>query len=107
MFPCLAIVALAAASRVTAPDYNEVVSSVAEMTWNYEVCDMASGFGLDVVNVTWEDTGFPFTPNGGVSFAYPNMAVDASGRILKKSDFNISLNMAGYFNARIIIPVIS
>lgn len=57
MFPCLAIVALAAASRVTAPDYNEVVSSVAEMTWNYEVCDMASGFGLDVVNVTWEDTG--------------------------------------------------
>ncbi|HRY61938.1 MAG TPA: hypothetical protein P5266_07020, partial [Candidatus Fermentibacter sp.] len=57
MFPCLAIVALAAASRVPAPDYNEVVSSVAEMTWNYEVCDMASGFGLDVVNVTWEDTG--------------------------------------------------
>lgn len=57
MFPVLAILALAAATRVPAPDYSEVVSSVAGMTWNYEVCDMASGYGLDVVNVTWEDTG--------------------------------------------------
>lgn len=57
MFPSLAILALAAASRVPAPDYDEVVNSVAEMTWDYEVCDMASEYGLDVVNVTWEDTG--------------------------------------------------
>jgi hypothetical protein len=27
------------------------------MTWDAEVCEMASEYGLDVVNVTWEDTG--------------------------------------------------
>jgi hypothetical protein len=44
--------------------------------YNYQTVVVRSTDG-----VNWEDTGFPFTPNGGVSFAYPNIAVDASGRI--------------------------
>ncbi|MBN1435006.1 hypothetical protein JW921_09610 [Candidatus Fermentibacterales bacterium] len=51
-------VASAASDRVDVPvDYNEVVQRVAEMTWDYKVCEYASQYGLDVVNVTWEDTG--------------------------------------------------
>lgn len=38
-------------------DYQEVVNRVAEMVWDSKVTQMASAHGLDVVNVTWEDTG--------------------------------------------------
>jgi hypothetical protein len=38
-------------------DYQEVVNRVSEMTWDSKVRQMASVHGLDVVNVTWEDTG--------------------------------------------------
>ncbi|OPL18167.1 MAG: hypothetical protein AVO35_06590 [Candidatus Aegiribacteria sp. MLS_C] len=38
-------------------DYREVVNRVAEMVWDSKVTQMASEHGLDVVNVTWEDTG--------------------------------------------------
>jgi len=31
--------------------------------------------------IVWEDTGFPFMPGAGGSFAYPNMAVDGEGRV--------------------------
>lgn len=44
--------------------------------FSYQAVVMKS---IDGIN--WEDTGFPFTPNGGVSYAYPNMAVDSLGRI--------------------------
>lgn len=43
--------------RSAAEDYQEVVYRVAEMVWDSEVTRMASRHGLDVVNVTWEDTG--------------------------------------------------
>jgi hypothetical protein len=38
-------------------DYETVVNRVAEMVWDSSVWDMASAYGLDIVNVTWEDTG--------------------------------------------------
>ncbi len=38
-------------------NYREVVQRVSEMVWDQSVIKMASGHGLDVVNVTWEDTG--------------------------------------------------
>jgi len=38
-------------------DYDTVVNRVAEMVWDGQVWDMASEYGLDIVNVTWEDTG--------------------------------------------------
>lgn len=44
--------------------------------WQYQTVVMKSE---DCI--TWEDTGFPFTPGAGVSFAYPNMAVDSTGRV--------------------------
>ena len=48
---CLTAVAMASASFETA------VSNVAEMVWNNKVTEAAAHYGLDVVNVTWEDTG--------------------------------------------------
>jgi hypothetical protein len=45
------------AIRAQRQDYNEVVQRVAQMTWDYKVCEYASQYGMDVVNVTWEDTG--------------------------------------------------
>ncbi len=47
----LTTLTLASASFETA------VNNVAEMVWNNKVTRVASNFGLDVVNVTWEDTG--------------------------------------------------
>lgn len=52
----LAIMAVLAAPRAVRI-YDEVVRSVAEMTWDSDVVSMAGRYGLDVVNVTWEDTG--------------------------------------------------
>ena len=54
----LALMAVASdrAEEVQA-DYYEVVQRVAEMTWDYKICEYANRYGLDVVNVTWEDTG--------------------------------------------------
>ena len=43
--------------RSTDDNYQEVVQNVSEMVWDQNVIKMASGYGLDVVNVTWEDTG--------------------------------------------------
>jgi len=37
--------------------FEQAVSNVAEMVWDSKVVQTASRFGLDVVNVTWEDTG--------------------------------------------------
>jgi len=37
--------------------YRKVVERVAEMTWNQDVLNLTQPYGLDVVNVTWEDTG--------------------------------------------------
>ncbi len=57
MSAILVLSMIAATRPGAAPDYAQVVRSVAEMTWNYDVCEMASRYGFDVVNVTWEDTG--------------------------------------------------
>ena len=43
--------------RSAGEDYQEVVNRVAEMVWDSSIRTMASKHGLDVVNVTWEDTG--------------------------------------------------
>ena len=54
------VLTLLAAMAVTAsatPSFERAVSNVAEMVWNGKTTDIASRFGLDVVNVTWEDTG--------------------------------------------------
>jgi len=58
----LMVVSLSAAGyfcpgRSAGEDYQEVVSRVSEMVWDSNVRQMASAHGLDVVNVTWEDTG--------------------------------------------------
>ena len=48
---CLSVVALGSES------FELAVNNVAEMVWNSKTTDIASRFGLNVVNVTWEDTG--------------------------------------------------
>lgn len=53
----LAVTAAVAAAAMATPSFERAVSNVAEMVWNHKVVDIASRFGLDVVNVTWEDTG--------------------------------------------------
>lgn len=44
--------------------------------YNYQTVVLKSTDGSN-----WEDTGFPFAPLAGVSFAYPNMAVDSTGAV--------------------------
>jgi len=54
----IAAMALTASTgRRAGRDYAEVVGRVAEMTWDYKACELATRYGMNVVNVTWEDTG--------------------------------------------------
>ena len=63
----LSILALSAAVSQYVPNlrepepepipYREVVNRVADMVWSEEIMKLTSQFGLNVVNVTWEDTG--------------------------------------------------
>ncbi len=46
-----------AGSRQARQEYTEVVGRVSEMTWDYKAQELANRYGMDVVNVTWEDTG--------------------------------------------------
>ncbi|MFO7626781.1 MAG: hypothetical protein R6V62_05950, partial [Candidatus Fermentibacteraceae bacterium] len=40
-----------------ASDYDAVVERVSGMTWDSELTRVCDRYGLNVVNVTWEDTG--------------------------------------------------
>ena len=39
------------------PDYEQVVSRVAGMTTDPAARELAAKYGLDIINITWEDTG--------------------------------------------------
>jgi hypothetical protein len=39
------------------PKYIQTIENTAAMVWNDQVLGLASEYGLDLVNVTWEDTG--------------------------------------------------
>ena len=41
----------------TNPDYEQVVSRVAGMTSDPAARELAAKYGLDIINITWEDTG--------------------------------------------------
>lgn len=43
--------------RTTPPTYRDVIDSVVNMPFDDELVRRASRYGLDVLNVTWEDTG--------------------------------------------------
>ncbi len=53
----IAVLILAAVAAVASTSFETAVSNVAEMVWNNKVTEAAAHYGLDVVNVTWEDTG--------------------------------------------------
>ena len=43
--------------RAYDPTYIQTIENTAAMVWNDKVLGLASEYGLDLVNVTWEDTG--------------------------------------------------
>lgn len=45
------------AQEKTNPDYEQVVSRVAGMTSDPAARELAAKYGLDIINITWEDTG--------------------------------------------------
>ena len=51
------VLVLAAAVSLASDSFETAVSNVAAMVWNNKIVSLASRSGLDVVNVTWEDTG--------------------------------------------------
>jgi hypothetical protein len=51
------IVLVLVAAAVSQAGYSKVVDRVSEMTWDSGLSRMLSRYGLNVVNVTWEDTG--------------------------------------------------
>ena len=53
----VAVLILTAVAAVASASFESAVNNVAEMVWNNKVTEAAAHYGLDVVNVTWEDTG--------------------------------------------------
>jgi hypothetical protein len=54
----VSIMALMVMTALKGPaDYDAVVERVSEMTWDSELTRVCDRYGLNVVNVTWEDTG--------------------------------------------------
>lgn len=53
----IAVLLFFAAIATASTSFETAVSNVAEMVWNNKVTGVASQYGLDIVNVTWEDTG--------------------------------------------------
>lgn len=53
----LVTVLVMAAVAFGSESFETAVRNVSEMVWNSKVTQIATQFGLDVVNVTWEDTG--------------------------------------------------
>ncbi len=53
----LAVVLFPSRKNPRIEDYDTVVNRVAEMVWDNDVYNMTAEHGLNVVNVTWEDTG--------------------------------------------------
>jgi len=51
------IVLVLVAAAISQAGYSKVVDRVSEMTWDSGLSRMLSRYGLNVVNVTWEDTG--------------------------------------------------
>ena len=51
------VLTLAAAVAAASVSFETAVSNVAGMVWNNKVTEAAAHYGLDVLNVTWEDTG--------------------------------------------------
>ncbi len=39
------------------PEYLEAIARTSEMVWDEEAIRLAEQYGLEVLNVTWEDTG--------------------------------------------------
>ena len=39
------------------PDYRDAIQRTADMVWDVEALRLAQEHGLELVNVTWEDTG--------------------------------------------------
>ncbi len=39
------------------PEYLQAIQNTAEMVWNEQAIALASKYGLNILNVTWEDTG--------------------------------------------------
>ena len=52
-----ALALVSTSGRQVPQEYTEVVNRVAEMTWDYKACELAARYDMNVVNVTWEDTG--------------------------------------------------
>jgi hypothetical protein len=57
MRTAVTVLGLIVAVSLASTSFEAAVSNVAEMVWNSKVVSVASRLGLDVVNVTWEDTG--------------------------------------------------
>lgn len=53
----IALILVLAVTASGSASFERAVGNVAEMVWNSKITQIATEFGLNVVNVTWEDTG--------------------------------------------------
>jgi len=81
------------------PDYADAIQRTADMVWDEEALRLAQGYGLDLVNLTWEDTGRYYGSAVG-----PNIS-DLTIQVQHELDPSTSLR-AGGDCALTLMPVI-
>jgi len=66
-----------AQAQQPATTYLEAIRRTAEMVWDGSAQDLAAGYGLNIVNVTWEDTGRYYNSSVGPNISDMTIQVQA------------------------------
>jgi hypothetical protein len=62
-------------------EYRDAIRHTAEMVWDDQALRLASAYGLDIVNVTWEDTGRYYNSSVGPNISDVTIQVQYSDRL--------------------------
>ena len=71
------------------PEYLEAIARTSEMIWNTEAVRLADQYGLEVLNVTWEDTGRYYNSSVGPNIS--DMTIQVQHRDPISGDDHLTL----------------
>ena len=71
------------------PDYVEVIQNTSEMVWDENAQRLAAEYGLQILNVTWEDTGRYYNSSVGPNISDVTIQVQHQDR--RTGEYNLTL----------------
>jgi len=71
------------------PAYLEAIQRTSEMVWNEQAQSLAAGYGLNILNVTWEDTGRYYDSAVGPNIS--DMTIQVQTQNPQTGDYDLTL----------------